>query len=230
MKKTAKRSSKETKFKIFIVDDHPLMREGLKRLLNLETDLTVVGQAETVGEALKTIPKLKPDLAIVDITLPDGNGIDLIKDIKRRSIKCPALVLSMHDESLYAERALRAGAKGYIMKHEVSGEVLKAIHRILDGEIYLSEKMGLQVLHKIAGNGHRAASKGGPIDALSDRELQVFQLIGRGRGTRQIAGDLNVSMKTVESYRANIKTKMGLKNAVQLTQHAVQWVQHKELD
>ena len=229
MTKAINSHSNKSKTRIFIVDDHPLVSEGLTRLLNLESDLTVVGQAATVHQASKTIPALKPDLAIIDIALPDGSGIDLIKDMKRRSIKCPFLVLSMHDESLYAERALRAGAKGYIMKHEVSREILKAIHRILDGNIYVSEKMGFMMLEKVSGNGRRNATKGGPTETLSDREFQVFQMIGRGRGTRQIAGELNVSVKTVETYRANIKNKMDLKNAPELARHAVEWVQRNRL-
>ena len=228
MRKPGKSQAGKRKFKIFIVEDHPLMRESLARLFNLESDLEVCGYAGTAHEALRKLPGLKPDIVIVDITLPDGNGLDLIKDMKRRSIQARALVLSMHDESLYAERALRAGAKGYIMKHEVSEEVLKAIHRILKGEIYLSEKMGARMLHKIAGS--KSVKDVLSTETLSDRELQVFQLIGQGRGTREIAGELCVSVKTVETYRAHIKLKMNLKNAHELTQHAVHWVESNHLN
>jgi DNA-binding NarL/FixJ family response regulator/HPt (histidine-containing phosphotransfer) domain-containing protein len=214
--------------KIFIVDDHPLICEGLVRLINLQTDLRICGQATTAHEALKAIPVLKPDVVIVDITLAGSDGMGLIKDMKMRSLESRILVLSMHDESLYAERALRAGAKGYLMKLGAPQEVLKAIHRVLSGEIYLSEKMSAKVLHKLAGGKSHEESR--PEGALSDRELQVFQSIGRGKGTRQIAEDLHISAKTVESYRAHIKLKMNLKNAHELTQHAVHWVESNHLN
>jgi DNA-binding NarL/FixJ family response regulator len=220
--------AKSRKYKIFIVDDHPLMREGLTRLLNSQLDLMVCGEAPTTHQALKSIPILKPDIVILDLTLAGSDGLDLIKDMKLRSLKSLVLVLSMHDESLYAERALRAGAKGYIMKQEASKEVLKAIHRILDGEIYLSEKMSDKMLHKLSSG--KTNEKTVPEGALSDRELQVFQSIGQGRGTRQIAEELNISAKTVESYRAHIKIKMNLKNAHELTQHAVHWVETNHLN
>jgi len=216
------------KYKIFIVDDHPLVREGLRRLIGLQPDLSICGEAHTTHEALKSIAGLKPDVVILDLTLSGSNGLDLIKDMKLRSLKSLVLVLSMHDESLYAERALRAGAKGYIMKEQASKEVLKAIHRIISGEIYVSEKMSAKMLHKMAGG--KSDGKSPSEGALSDRELQVFQLIGRGWGTRQIAEDLHISAKTVESYRAHIKIKMNLKNAHELTQHAVHWVEHKHLN
>jgi len=216
------------RFKIYIVDDHPLIREGLVRLVNLQPDLKLCGQASTAHQALKSIPALKPDLVILDITLASSNGMGLIKDMKLRSLKSFILVLSMHDESLYAERALRAGAKGYIMKQESPKELLNAIHRILAGEIYLSEKMGAKMLHKIADNA--SDERALPEGSLSDRELQTFQLIGQGRGTREIAEELNISPKTVESYRAHIKVKMNLRNAHELTQHAVHWVESNHLN
>lgn len=211
-----------------VVEDHPLVREGLTRLINLQPDLSVCGEAPTAHHALKAIPVLKPDIVILDITLAGSNGMDLIKDMKSRSLKSLILVLSMHDESLYAERALRAGAKGYIMKQEASKDVLTAIRRILAGEIYLSEKMAAKMLHKVAGG--KAGEKTLPEGSLSDRELQVFQLIGQGRGTRQIAEELHISAKTVESYRAHIKVKMNLTNAHELTQHAVHWVESNHLN
>jgi DNA-binding NarL/FixJ family response regulator len=210
------------------VDDHPLVREGLVRLINLQPDLKLCGQAATAHQALKAIPDLKPDVVILDITLAGSDGMDLIKDMKLRSLKSLVLVLSMHEESLYAERTLRAGAKGYLMKLEPPKEVLKAIHRILAGEIYLSAKMADKMLHKIAEG--KTDGKTLPEGALSDRELQVFQLIGQGRGTRQIAEELHISAKTVESYRAHIKIKMNLKNAHELTQHAVHWVESNHLN
>jgi len=215
--------------KIFIVDDHPLLREGLIRLINLQPDLILSGQASTPHQALNSIALLKPDIVILDLTLSGLNGLDLIKDMKLRSLKSLILVLSMHDESLYAERALRAGAKGYIMKDEAPKEVLKAIHRVLSGEIYLSDKMAAKMLHKVA-SGKLSTDATVPEGALSDRELQVFQSIGQGRGTREIASELNISPKTVESYRAHIKVKMNLKNAHELTQHAVHWVESNHLN
>jgi len=222
------RSSKR-RFKIFIVDDHPLIREGLARLIDAQPDLKVCGQTSTAFQALKAIPDLKPDLVILDITLATSSGMGLIKDMKLRSLKSFILVLSMHDESLYSERALKAGAKGYIMKREAPKELLKAIHCVLSGEIYLSEAMGAKMLHKIADNS-QPNEKSLPEGSLSDRELQTFQLIGQGRGTREIASELNISPKTVESYRAHIKIKMNLKNAHELTQHAVHWVESNHLN
>jgi DNA-binding NarL/FixJ family response regulator len=216
------------RFKVFIVDDHPLLREGLTRLIQLQPELVLSGQASTPHEALNSIALLKPDIVILDLTLSGLNGLELIKDMKLRSLKSLILVLSMHDESLYAERALRAGAKGYIMKDEAPKDVLKAIHRVLKGEIYLSERMAAKMLHKVADG--KSNDKSLPEGALSDRELQVFQSIGQGRGTRQIAEDLNISAKTVESYRAHIKIKMNLKNAHELTQHAVHWVESNHLN
>jgi DNA-binding NarL/FixJ family response regulator len=221
------RPLKHRKYKIFIVDDHPLMREGLTRLINPQRDMSICGEAGTAHEALKAITVLKPDIVILDLTLAGSDGLDLIKDLKSRSLKSLVLVLSAHDESLYAARALRAGANGYIMKEEVVKEVSMAIHRILAGQIYLSEKMTAKMLRKVAGgNGEE---KTVPEEALSDRELQVFQMIGKGRGTRQIAEDLCISAKTVESYRAHIKVKMNLENAHELTQHAVHWVESNHL-
>jgi len=216
------------RFKIFIVDDHPLVREGLIRLIHPQPDLIVCGEASTTQQALKAIPVLKPDIVILDLTLGSSDGLDLIKDMKLRALKSLVLVLSAHDESLFAERALRAGAKGYIMKEEAAKNVLKAIRRILAGEIYLSEKMAAKMLHKVAEG--KSDAKTLPEGALSDRELQVFQLIGKGLGTRQIAEELHISAKTVESYRAHIKVKMNLNNAHELTQHAVHWVETNHLN
>jgi len=222
------RKAKKGKYNIFLVDDHPLLREGLTRIIDPQPDLSVCGEAATTHQALKSIPVLKPDIVILDLTLGGRNGLDLIKDMKLRSIKASILVLSMHDESLFAERALRAGAKGYIMKEQASREVVTAIHRILDGNIYLSEKMSDKMMHKVADG--KLDAKKPPEGELSDRELQVFQFIGQGHGTRQIADELHISPKTVESYRAHIKVKMNLTNAHELTQHAVHWVESNHLN
>lgn len=212
----------ETKAKVLIVDDHPIVRQGLTQLLNGEADLVVCGEAETARRAMAAITELDPDLAIVDITLQGTNGIELIKNIVAQWPELPILVLSMHDESLYAERALRAGAKGYVMKQEATEKLTGALRRILNGQIYVSEKLADKMMRKaIDGKSVHDAS---PVSALSDRELEVLQLIGQGQGTRQIAEDLNLSVKTIESHRAHIKEKLNLKTAPEMVRFAVQWV------
>jgi DNA-binding NarL/FixJ family response regulator len=210
------------KNKIFIVDDHPIVRKGLAQLINQEPDMVICGEAESAQSALELLKKIKPDLAIVDISLQGIDGIELIKKIKVRDANLPILVVSMHDESLFAERALRVGAKGYIMKQEAIEKMMEAIRRVIKGEVYVSERVSATIVKKfIDGKTESARS---PVEVLSNRELEVFQLIGQGFGTRQIAQELNVSIKTVESYRANIKEKLNLKNATELLRHAVHWV------
>jgi DNA-binding NarL/FixJ family response regulator len=206
---------------VFIVDDHPIVRQGLTLLINREPDLAVCGDAEEAGSALRRIEELKPDLIVVDVSLNGPDGLDLLKNIRARDVSLPVLILSMLDESLYAERALRAGANGYIMKQEATDRVLVAIRRILDGEIYLSDRMANRMLHRFA-NGAGAEQRS-PIADLTDRELEVFRLIGEGHATRQIAQELHISVKTVESYQAHIKDKLSLKNARELVQRAIQW-------
>ncbi len=213
--------------RIFVVDDHPIVRHGLKQLIEQESDLLVCGDAETPAEALKAISSLKPDLAIVDLSLKEGSGLTLIKDLKVRHPKLPILVLSMLDETLYAERVLRAGARGYVTKTGASENLLVAIRRVLDGEIYLSEKIANRMLHKLAGAG--VATDGSVVDVLSDRELEVFQLTGRGLRTRQVAEKLHLSVKTIETYREKIKWKLQLEDAGELLQHAIRWVQSEGL-
>jgi DNA-binding NarL/FixJ family response regulator len=211
-----------TRSTIFIVDDHPIVRQGLALLINREPDLTVCGDAEEASSALRLIETLKPDLIIVDISLNGPDGLDLLKNIRARDPNLPVLILSMLDESLYAERSLRAGASGYIMKQEATDRVLVAIRRILDGEIYVSDRMADRMLHRFVGGAQQVEPRS-PISDLSDRELEVFRLIGDGRGTRQIAQELHISVKTVESYQAHIKDKLSLKNARELLQRAIQW-------
>ncbi|HEY1760141.1 MAG TPA: response regulator transcription factor [Bryobacteraceae bacterium] len=206
---------------VFIVDDHPIVRQGLALLINREPDLAVCGDAEEAVSALTRIAQLNPDLVIVDISLNGPDGLDLLKDIRVREPHLPVLVLSMLDESLYAERALRAGAKGYIMKQEATERVLVAIRRILAGDIYVSEQMSSRMLHRFVGGNQ--VEQQSPISELTDRELEVFRLIGEGHGTRQIAEELHISVKTVESYQAHIKVKLSLKNARELVQRAIQW-------
>ena len=216
------RNVSKKKARVLVVDDHPIVRQGLVQLINQEEDLVVCGDAENAHQAIEAIKLLKPDVAVIDISLKSINGLEFIKNIKVDNAKLPILVLSMHDEGLYAERALRAGAKGYIMKQEATENMLLAIRRVLTGEIYVSEKMGAKMLHQLVAGRPEAGSS--PLDRLSDRELEVFQLIGQGLGTRQIAEELHLSVKTIESYREHIKEKMKLKNATELVQHAVQWV------
>lgn len=209
------------KRRIFIVDDHPIVRQGLALLINREPDLTVCGDAEEASAALHRIEDLKPDLVVLDISLNGPDGLDLLKHIRVRDTNLPVLILSMMDELLYAERGLRAGANGYIMKQQATEQVLVAIRRILGGEIYVSERMANKMLHLFVGGS--PAEESSPVADLTDRELEVFRLIGEGHGTRQIADQLHLSIKTVESYQAHIKEKLLLKNGRELVQRAIQW-------
>jgi DNA-binding NarL/FixJ family response regulator len=212
--------------RVLLVDDHPIVLQGLTQLINQEPDLTVCGQALTAEKALQAIEQLHPDLAIVDICLRGTGGLELIKAIKRRHPNLPVLVVSMHDESLYAERAIRAGAMGYVMKEKATDELLSSIHRVLEGEIYLSKKMSNKLLSQLVG--HSISKTGSTVERLSDRELQVFRLMGKGSTTRQIASELSLSMKTVESYREHLKEKLQLKTAAELVRHAFDWVQDED--
>jgi DNA-binding NarL/FixJ family response regulator len=209
--------------RIFVVDDHPIMRRGYGALLSREHDMEVCGEAGSAEEAIEHLPELKPDIAIVDISMEGMNGIELIKRLTSLVPDMPILVVSMHDEMLYAERALRAGARGYIMKKEVDATVVKAIRRILHGGFYLSDRMSNQMMMQYQG-GAQEASKS-PIERLSDRELEVFELLGRGLSTRDIAEALHISPKTVETHRGRIKNKLALNNSTELLQRAVQWTQ-----
>ena len=215
---------KKAKKQVFLVDDHPIVRQALTELINQQEDMAICGEAEGAAAALRSIAALKPDIAIVDLTLKEGTGLDLVKDLKLRQPELPVLVLSMHDEATYAERLLRSGARGYVMKNEASDKVVAALRRVLAGEVYLSEPMSARVLHKLVGG---AAPTVSPVELLSDRELQVFELIGQGVGTRLIAEKLHLSVKTVETYREHIKFKLKLDNATDLLQHAIQWAQSK---
>jgi DNA-binding NarL/FixJ family response regulator len=206
---------------VFVVDDHPIVRQGLTLLINQEPDLAVCGDAEEMHAALTAIPAVKPDILIVDISLNGPDGLELLKNIRLTSPRLPVLILSMHDESIYAERALRAGANGYIMKQEATEKVLVALRRILSGEIYVSRRIANSMLqHYFRG---ASSSEHSSISELTDRELEVFRLIGEGHGTRQIAEVLHLSVKTVESYQAHIKEKLCLRSARELVQHAVEW-------
>ena|SRR5215831_11806871 len=209
--------------RIVIVDDHPLFRKGLQELIHSDGRFAVCGEAGNAAEALEVVRKLHPNLVIVDLSLPGANGIELIKNIRAEFSKLPILVLSMHDESLYALRAMRAGADGYVMKHEAMTNVVQAIHEVFEGRPYLSPAMAAQVITKFA---HRQAE--GEVDAverLSDRELEILELIGKGNEVREIAKLLHISPKTVETHRAHIKDKLDLKNSREVARFAIQWLQ-----
>jgi DNA-binding NarL/FixJ family response regulator len=209
------------KKRVMVVDDHPIVRQGLALLINRESDLVVCGEAEEAMGAMHVLASARPDVLIVDISLNGPDGIDLLKNIRNTHPTLPVLILSMHDEMIYAERALRAGANGYIMKQEATEKVLIAVRRILNGEIYVSERISNQILKQyITGSG---TVRNSSIGDLSDRELEVFRLIGEGHGTRQIAEELHVSVKTVESYQAHIKEKLSLRSARELMQRAFAW-------
>ncbi|HEY3618338.1 MAG TPA: response regulator transcription factor [Candidatus Sulfotelmatobacter sp.] len=221
MKPTHKSQNMGVKKRILVVDDHPIVRQGLALMLNREADFVVCGEAEDATGAMLVMASARPDVLIVDISLNGPDGLDLLKNIRTTHPALPVLILSMHDESIYAERALRAGANGYIMKQEATEKVLVAIRRILNGEIYVSERIASKMLkHYITG---ASGLKNSSISDLSDRELEVFRLIGEGHGTRQIAEELHLSIKTVESYQAHIKDKLSLRSARELMQHAIQW-------
>jgi DNA-binding NarL/FixJ family response regulator len=224
---TRRRDPSTGKSRVFVVDDHPIVRQGLSQLINREADLMVCGEAEDAHKAMDAIAPSKPDIVIVDVSLNGPDGIELLKTIRSRDSKLPVLILSMHDESLYAERALRAGANGYIMKQEATDRVLIAIRHILGGEVYVSDRMAQKMVHQFVGRS--GAPKRSTIEELTDRELEVFRLVGQGHGTRQIAEELHLSVKTVESYYAHIKEKLSLKNARELVQRAVQWATSQPL-
>lgn len=223
------------KRRLLLVDDHPIMRQGLAQFLNGQPDLLVSYQADSTAQALELARRHEPDAVLVDITLKSGNGLDLIKDLRAFLPRLPILVLSMHDENIYAERALRAGARGYVMKGEDTEKILLAVRRVLAGHTWVSEAIMTRVLRRAVGGsvgGEFAAAaegaSGDPVaDRLTDRELQVLNLLGRGRGTRAVATDLHLSVKTVETYRANLKEKLGLPDAPALVRFAVEWV-HRE--
>ena len=214
------------KHRVFLVDDHPIVRAGLTSLINRESDLIVCGEAEDAPGAIQLIPSSIPDILIVDLSLKGPDGIDLIKDLHLRCPSLPVLVLSMHDESVYAERALRAGARGYIMKQQATENVLVALRRILEGEIYVSDNVAKIMLQRYVGA--TGATPSTSVEGLTDRELEVFRLIGEGHSTRAIAEALHISLKTVESYKAHIKEKLSLGNASELIRRAVEWTISKK--
>ena len=209
---------------IILVDDHPLLRKGLARTIEKEPALNVVGQMDSAEETLGAIEDLAPDLAVVDISLPGMSGMELIKHLQSRMPEVQILVVSRHDETLYAERCIRAGARGYVMKQEAGDDIVHAIQRVLDGRIFVSDTINERLLQSMAEGGRERVMQS-PLEVLSDRELEVFELTGHGTSTREIAERLHLSVKTVESYRARIKNKLNFDSATELMQRAVQWVE-----
>jgi len=219
----SKQSRTEGLKQVLVVDDHPIVRHGVVQLINQTHGLEVAAQAGTAAEALEIAQKGELDLAVVDVSLQGVSGLELVKQIRERGIEMPILVMSMHDESFYAERALRAGAQGYVMKQRATAEIATAIERVLDGDLYLSDALSAKLLRRVVDGDD--GEETGAASQLSDRELEVLQLLGQGVPTREVADRLNLSVKTIESYRANIKRKLDLKNATELMQYAVKWVQ-----
>ena len=209
--------------KILILEDHPLFRAMLAQLIEKDLGMTVCGQADNIQEAITLIERTRPDAAIVDLTLQGPSGLELIKDLKARHHHLPVLVLSMHEEHLYAERVLRAGAKGYVSKQEEPTEVVEAIREVMNGRTYVSKRVNREILDRL-GHADKAVRPSG-MDLLSDREVEVFQLVGRGLNSRSISTELHLEPSTVDSYRARIKQKLGIKNAAELYHRAVQWAE-----
>ncbi len=217
------KQDKVVRTRIFIVDDHPMMRDGLKLLINAEPDLAVCGEAGDGLQALDELGRARPDLVLVDITLPGKSGLELLKDLQAMQPELPVLVISMHDETVYAERVLRAGGRGYVMKQVGGRKLLEAIRKVLSGQVYVSEAMAARILEAFSGGQHPSSPS--HVGRLTDREFEVFQLIGEGHGTSDIAGKLHLSVKTVEAHRANMKQKLGVKTATELVREAVRWME-----
>jgi DNA-binding NarL/FixJ family response regulator len=222
----AKNPAAKTRKRLLIVDDHPMMRQGLAQLIGAEPDLEIAGEAEDGRRAMEAVAAVKPDLVLLDISLPDKNGLELIKDIQAQHRGLPILVVSMHEETLYAERILRAGGRGYIMKQEGGNKLMDAIRQVLSGKVYVSDRMSSRILESLS-HQTRPGSSASPVSGLTDREFEVLQLLGQGLATREIAGQLHLSIKTVEVHRANIKRKLELKTATELVRFAVRWVENQ---
>jgi DNA-binding NarL/FixJ family response regulator len=224
MARTQTTKGETTRKRILVVDDHAVLREGLVAQINREPDLVVCGEAETARAALEAVEKLNPDLVLADLTLPGRNGLELIRDLHALRPGLPVLVLSMHDASLFAERVLRAGGRGYISKQQSGSQLIKAIRHVLGGQIYLSEDVSTRLLGSFTGKAERPKTLS-PVELLTDRELEVFNLIGQAKETKDISRRLGMSVKTVEAHRASIKRKLKLKTGPELTRHAVLWVE-----
>jgi DNA-binding NarL/FixJ family response regulator len=216
------RTSKESVKRVVLIDDHPIMRHGLAQLVRGEAGLDVCGEAGSARAGLEVVGRLKPDLAIIDLTLPDKNGLELVKDIRAMHPATQCLVLSMHDEALYGERSLRAGARGYVMKEEAADHLINAIQKVLGGGLYVSETLNARMLEQVTGSA-RARTSG--MDSLTDRELEILALVGKGVATKNIAAQLSISARTVEAHRSHIKEKLGITDGAALVRYAVQWVE-----
>jgi DNA-binding NarL/FixJ family response regulator len=223
--KQENREMRKGKARILLVDDHAVVRFGIAQLINRQNDMEVCGEEEDASRALTAITTIKPDLVIADISLKDSSGLELMRNIKAQYPGLPVLVVSVHDESVYAEIAFRAGALGYLMKQEALEKILTAIRRVLSGAIYVSESLAAKMLQQQVRG--QVPTNESPVKCLSDRELEVFQLIGQWKKTREIADELHLSVKTIEYYREQIKRKLSLKSAAELTQHATAWVQRE---
>jgi DNA-binding NarL/FixJ family response regulator len=215
-----KTSEENGRSRVFLVDDHPMVREGLANLINQQDDLAVVGEAEDSAGAVAGIAEKQPNVVLIDISLKNESGLELVKNLEQRFPLVALIVLSMHDEALYAERALRAGAKGYVMKRESTKSILTAIRRVLSGDVYVSERV-VSAMAKRMGSSRKAAAE--PVERLSDRELEIFRLLGQGRTTSQIAEDLHLSLKTVQAYCARAKEKFGVNSLGELLRAAIRW-------
>jgi DNA-binding NarL/FixJ family response regulator len=224
--KKKQNKTNENKTQVLIVDDHPVIRDGLVAIVNHERDMNVCGQADDAYQALKATTELKPDIVVTDISLKNSDGIELTKNIKARYPRLPVVIFSVHDEYLYAERALLAGAKAYLMKDEVSENIIKAIRTVLSGEIYVSDTISKKFLHRIVG--HKDGTTKTPIENLTDREFEVFRLIGEGLKASQIANQLHLSIKTIETYRTRIKEKLNLADAAKLLQYSIKWAKSQD--
>ncbi|MCE9520361.1 MAG: response regulator transcription factor [Verrucomicrobia bacterium] len=225
---TSTENKKPQQTRVMLVEDHPLFRERLALLINKDLGMQVCGEADNIQQAKKLIQSARPDIVIVDISLRGSSGLELIKDLKAQGINVPVLVLSMHDENLYAERVLRAGARGYITKNEASSEVIAAIKAVLAGEVFVSKQMTAKIISNISTTGSNRAGAFG-VELLADRELEVFQLIGSGRTLKEIAELLHLGESTVDTYRSRIKVKLGLRNAAEVYLRAGQWVEEARL-
>lgn len=218
------RTSEKSVKRLVLIDDHPIMRHGLAQLIRAEEGLDVIGEAGSARDGLEVVGKLKPDLAVIDLTLPDKNGLELVKDIRALHPATQCIVLSMHDETLYGERSLRAGARGYVMKEEAADHLVTAIRKIISGGLYVSESLNARMLEQVTG---ASRSKATGMDALTDRELEILSLIGSGVPTKNIAAQLSISARTVEAHRAHIKEKLGMTDGASLVRYAVQWVESR---
>ncbi|MHB1078430.1 MAG: response regulator [Prosthecobacter sp.] len=218
------RTSEKSVKRLVLIDDHPIMRHGLAQLIRAEEGLDVIGEAGSARDGLEVVGKLKPDLAVIDLTLPDKNGLELVKDIRALHPSTQCIVLSMHDETLYGERSLRAGARGYVMKEEAADHLVTAIHKVISGGLYVSESLNARMLEQVTG---ASRSKATGMEALTDRELEILSLIGSGVPTKNIAAQLSISARTVEAHRAHIKEKLGMTDGASMVRYAVQWVESR---